>query len=101
MEDLYNAPDITDEKTKGIINILNAVGGAAYLSDIYLYAYITLLFTLLTVKYGFSPRSPGAYTQYAIILCTDLMILTAGIDLVSSQCICSIKKIQKQSDLKS
>ncbi len=78
MDDLYNAPDITDEKLKAVITILNATSASAYLSNTYLYVYTTLLITLLTVKHGFTPRSPGAYALYSIILCTDLHDIDRG-----------------------
>ncbi|XYH98616.1 AAA family ATPase [Sorangium sp. So ce1128] len=69
LEDLRQAPMITDPDKKTATALLRTVGPAAYFVDAFLTAFGTMREVNIALQYGLSEFSPSTFAAYAMTLC--------------------------------
>lgn len=78
VEDLANLPEMTDASQLAALQILDAVGISAFVTNPALYGTITFTKVNLCIKYGNSSLAAMAYADYAILLSGLMGEIDAG-----------------------
>ena len=81
IEDLYNAPLLTDQEKEVALSVLSIISPAAYLSGYQnLFSLIILNMVNLTMRYGNSSYAAHAYALYGVLLGGGLGAFKSGDD---------------------
>ena len=78
VEDLMNLPAMTEAKILAVMEMLNVISAACYLSCPELNLVITLSRVNLSIKYGNAPISALTYAGYGFILCAVVNDIELG-----------------------
>ncbi|PAB55761.1 hypothetical protein CCE28_21585 [Anaeromicrobium sediminis] len=93
VEDLLNLPSMSDHVKLAAMEIMLSTTPTTYKAAPMLTPILTCKMVELSIKYGNSPLSPGAYAFYGMVLCTGINDIELGYRIGRM----SIKLVEKQN----
>ena len=83
IEDLLDLPNMSDGEKIAILEIVNSILPAVYISGSLLFPLLIALLVKLSIKYGNTSVSGGAYASYGLIACIKLEDINTGVKFSS------------------
>lgn len=82
--DILNSPAMSDPNAIAMVQIINGTLAAAFQSDVLLWTLLTLKTVSLALLFGNTTGTPGAFANYAIILCAPLGQFRTGLEFAET-----------------